>query len=80
MKHVDGLTPSKYLYDTAKRNVDGEITIEEAKQLIDFYYETRQSRTYVEDDAEARTKDIALYIGLKESRTKDYLSELLKGV
>ena len=29
LQQVDGLTPSKYLYETAKRNIDGEITIEE---------------------------------------------------
>ncbi|WP_296325472.1 antitoxin VbhA family protein [Treponema sp. UBA3813] len=49
---MDGLTPSKYLYETARRNIDGEITIEEAKQLIDSYYETRQGRTEDEDDTE----------------------------
>lgn len=27
LQQVDGLTPSKYLYETAKRNIDGEITI-----------------------------------------------------
>ena len=27
LQQVDGLSPSKYLYETAKRNIDGEITI-----------------------------------------------------
>ncbi|MBB5219882.1 phage terminase large subunit [Treponema rectale] len=40
LQHIDGLTPLKYLYDTAKRNIDGDITIEEDKQFIDSYYET----------------------------------------
>ena len=26
LQQVDGLTPSKYFYETAKRNIDGEIT------------------------------------------------------
>lgn len=39
LQQVDGLTPSKYLYETARRNIEGEITIEEAKRLIDSYYE-----------------------------------------
>ena len=56
LQQVDGLTPSKYLYETAKRNIDGEITIEEAKQLIDSYYETRQGRTEDEDDFEEADK------------------------
>lgn len=33
LQQVDGLTPSKYLYDTAKRNIEGEITFDEAKSL-----------------------------------------------
>ena len=28
LQKVDGLTPSKYLYETAKRNIEGEISIE----------------------------------------------------
>lgn len=39
LQQVDGLTPSKYLYETARRNIEGDITIEEAKRLIDSYYE-----------------------------------------
>lgn len=56
----DGLTPSKYLYETAKRNIDGEITIEETQQLIDSY-ETRQGRTEDEDDAEKRGSSFCSY-------------------
>ena len=44
LQQVDGLTPSKYLYETAKRNIDGEITIEQARQIIDSYYETKKDR------------------------------------
>ena len=33
---------------------------------------------YLNVNVEARSQDIALYIGLKQSRTKDYLSELVK--
>ena len=31
LQQVDGLTPSAYLYETEKRNIEGEISIEEAK-------------------------------------------------
>lgn len=44
LQQVDGLTPSKYLYETAKRNIDGDITIEEAKKLILSYYESKVCR------------------------------------
>lgn len=44
LQQVDGLTPSKYLYETARRNIEGNITIEEAKKLVDSYYERVRSR------------------------------------
>lgn len=56
LQQVDGLTPSKYLYETAKRNIDGDITIEEAKQLIDSYYELKEGRTDEDDDKEEADK------------------------
>ena len=30
LQKVDGLTPSAYLMETARRNIEGEITLEEA--------------------------------------------------
>lgn len=54
LQQVDGLTPSKYLYETAKRNIEGEISIAEAKNLIDSYYESKSvSAENVEDTEEA---------------------------
>ena len=50
LQQVDGLTPSSYLYDTAKRNIEGELTFDEAKNLIDSYYQSRTVRTEDEDD------------------------------
>ena len=38
LQQVDGLKPSAYLYETAKRNIEGELSFEEAKNLIDSYY------------------------------------------
>ncbi|MCM1388274.1 MAG: hypothetical protein NC231_13180 [Bacillus sp. (in: Bacteria)] len=38
LQAVDGLKPSKYLKDTAMQNIEGEITIEEAQELLDRYY------------------------------------------
>ncbi|MBD5413357.1 MAG: antitoxin VbhA family protein [Treponema sp.] len=45
LQQVDGLAPSKYLFDTARRNIDGEITIAEAQSLIDTYYDSKTART-----------------------------------
>ncbi len=41
LQAVDGLKPSKYLIDTAIKNIEGEITLKEAQNLIDTYYEER---------------------------------------
>ena len=41
LQAVDGLRPSKYLIDIAIQNIEGKITMEEAKNLIDSYYEER---------------------------------------
>ena len=44
LQDVDGLKTSEYLYATAKKNIDGEITIDEAGELINSYYESRDER------------------------------------
>lgn len=54
LQDVDGLKPSEYLYSTAKRNIDGEITIDEAGELIHAYYESKEAR--IEDGTEEADK------------------------
>lgn len=39
LQAVDGLKPSGYLIDTAIRNIEGEISIDEAQELLNSYYE-----------------------------------------
>ncbi len=41
LQAVDGLKPSKYLIETAIQNIEGKITMKEAQNLIDSYYEER---------------------------------------
>lgn len=38
LQAVDGLETSEYLIDTAKKNIEGDITFEEANKLIHSYY------------------------------------------
>ncbi len=54
LQQVDGLKPSSYLYETAKKNIEGELSFDDAKNLIDSYYESRTSRT---DDEDERTEE-----------------------
>ncbi|WP_308693106.1 winged helix-turn-helix transcriptional regulator [uncultured Treponema sp.] len=49
LQQVDGLTPSKYLFETAKRNIDGEISVAEATSIIDSYYESKVNRSSGDD-------------------------------
>jgi len=42
LQQVDGLKPSAYLIETAIRNIEGEITIDEALQCIESYYKTKK--------------------------------------
>ena len=53
LQDVDGLQPSAYLYETAKKNIDGEISVDEARALIDSYYESKDGRL----KSEARTEE-----------------------
>ncbi len=50
LQQVDGLTPSKYLFETAKRNIDGEISVAEATSIIDSYYESKVDHSSDDDE------------------------------
>ena len=39
LQAVDGLKTSKYLIDTAIKNIEGDISIDEAQELLNSYYE-----------------------------------------
>ena len=56
LQQVDGLTPSKYLFETARRNIEGDITIDDAQELINSYYESKVSRAKDSDDTEEADK------------------------
>lgn len=38
LQAVDGLKPSRYLIDTAIKNIEGDISIDEAQELLNSYY------------------------------------------
>ena len=50
LQAVDGLTVSDYLKETARRNIEGEITIDEAKKLIKTYYQSKTKREPDDDE------------------------------
>lgn len=57
LQAVDGLKPSDYLIETARKDIEGEISIDEAEQLIKSYYQSKEARTPI--DAEMYEADTA---------------------
>ena len=56
LQEVDGLKPSKYLIETAKEHIEGNIDIQEVKTRIDEYYEVQGRRKNFEKENEEADK------------------------
>ncbi len=53
LQDVDGLKPSAYLLETARKHIEGEVDYEQAKRLVDSYYETLPTDKQNTDTEEA---------------------------
>ena len=62
LQQVDRLQTSEYLLDTAKRHIEGDISIIEAKELIDSYYKSVSGRKEVENDRTEEADKVAARI------------------
>jgi fido (protein-threonine AMPylation protein) len=62
LQQVDRLQTSEYLLDTAKRHIEGYISINEAKQLIDSYYKSASGRKVIENDRTEEADKVAARI------------------
>ena len=89
LQAVDGLKPSSYLIDTAIKNIEGKITLKEAQNLIDTYYEESPANTSDDDDRTEEADKVASRIAQILSETAfsfsplEYLSihkKLFKGM
>ena len=69
LQAVDGLKPSPYLLDTARRNIEGDISIDEVRQLLDTYYRSKTARKQVDDGTEEADKVSANIKKILSSRT-----------
>lgn len=69
LQAVDGLQPSAYLIDVAKRNIEGEITLDETRKLIDSYYQSKTVRTPKDEDEEEADKVSANIAKILVSKT-----------
>lgn len=66
LQEVDGLKTSAYLRDTARRNIEGEITIHQAQELIRAYYvskDVRQNDAENYEEADKVSANIARLLG-----------------
>ncbi|MCX8481825.1 MAG: Fic family protein [Sediminibacterium sp.] len=55
LQQVDDLKPSEYLIETAKQNIEGNITIDQVKKRIDSYYQQHPTKT-IDDRTEEADK------------------------
>ena len=93
LQAVDGLKTSEYLLHTAIRNIEGEISFEEANALLQNYYEenpTRDAtnRTTVSNILKLREafpgqtifgrSDVMKVIDIKASRASDFLKDMVE--
>ena len=69
LQAVDGLQPSAYLIDVAKRNIEGEISLDETRKLIDSYYQSKTLRTPKDEDEEEADKVSANIAKILASKT-----------
>lgn len=63
LQQVDGLKPSDYLIETARQNIEGDITLDEVKKRIDSYYQQHptkrdEDRTEEADKVSARIAEM----------------------
>lgn len=72
LQAVDGLQTSEYLRETALKHIEGEIDIDEARQLIKIYYQTKHTREEGDDDRQEADKVSANITKILSSRTLDF--------
>lgn len=56
LQAVDGLRTSDYLKDTAIKHIEGDISIDEVKKLINGYYQSKTVRTLKDEETEEADK------------------------
>ena len=79
LQAVDGLKTSEYLNDLARRNIEGEITIDEVELLLNSYYESKTTREADDDnkqEADKASKNIKRILSVKtcDFSTNGYIS------
>ena len=72
LQAVDGLKTSDYLQNTARRHIEGEITIDEARDLVNQYYITKTAHDAHDDDKEEADRVSSNIVKILSSPTFDF--------
>ena len=72
LQAVDGLQTSEYLQQTARRHIEGEISIEEVRNLVKTYYQSKTLRESDDDDKQEADKVSANITKVLSSKTLDF--------
>ena len=72
LQAVDGLKVSDYLQDTARRHIEGDITIDEARELVNQYYVTKTAHDTHDEDTEEADRVSSNIVKVLSSPTFDF--------
>ncbi|MBO4802838.1 MAG: Fic family protein [Bacteroidaceae bacterium] len=72
LQAVDGLKTSDYLQNTARRHIEGEITIDEARDLVNQYYITKTAHDANDEDKEEADRVSSNIVKVLSSLTFDF--------
>ena len=72
LQAVDGLQTSAYLRETAVKHIEGEIDIDEARQLIKTYYQSKTQHDATDDNMQEADKVSANITKILSSQTLDF--------
>ena len=72
LQAVDGLKTSDYLQQTARKNIEGDITIDEARELIRSYYLSKKQREPDDDQKKEADTVSANITKILSSNTFDF--------
>ena len=72
LQAVDGLKTSEYLQQTARRNIEGEITIDEARELVNQYYVNKTAHDANDEEKEEADRVSSNIVKVLSSPTFDF--------
>ena len=72
LQAVDGLKTSDYLKETARKHIEGDIDIDQARELIKAYYQSKSVREPDDDEKQEADKVSANITKILSSKTFDF--------